>query len=90
MCELPHTSLVVQKMHRARERSKVDKDIPESAATHAVNLSHAQPATEEPGVLRAVTLGGVIHVLGTVTAHGPQWLSDPSNKSLAQINKYPA
>src|SRR6266566_5283120 len=53
MCELPHTSLLVQKMHRARERSKVDKDIPESAATRAVNLTHAQPATEEPGVLRA-------------------------------------
>ena len=53
MCELPHTSLVVQKMHRARERSKVDKDIPESAATRAVNLPQAQPATEEPGVLRA-------------------------------------
>jgi hypothetical protein len=31
----------------------VDKDIPESAATRAVNLPHAQPATEEPGVLRA-------------------------------------
>jgi hypothetical protein len=53
MCELRHTSLVVQKMHRARERSMVDKDIPESAATRAVNLPHAQPATEEPGVLRA-------------------------------------
>ena len=48
MCELRYTSLVVQKkVHRARERSKVDKDIPESAATRAVNLPHAQPATEE-------------------------------------------
>jgi len=49
MCELRHTSLVVQKIHRARERTKIDKDIPESAATRAVNLPQGQPATEEPG-----------------------------------------
>ena len=49
MCELRYTSLVVQKMHRARESSKIHKDIHESAATRAVNLPQAQPATEEPG-----------------------------------------
>jgi hypothetical protein len=48
MCELRHTSLVVQKMHRARERSKIDKDIPETA-TRAVNLPHAQPANRGAG-----------------------------------------
>jgi hypothetical protein len=31
------------------ERIKIDKDIPVSAATRAVNLPHAQSATEEPG-----------------------------------------
>ena len=36
-----------------RERSKIDKDIPASAATRAVNLPHAQPATEGREVLQA-------------------------------------
>src|SRR5262249_15137867 len=46
MCELCHTSVTVQKMHRARERSKIDKDIPGSAASRAVNLPHAEREKE--------------------------------------------
>jgi len=49
MCDLRHTSLVVQKSVEREERIKIDKDIPVSAATRAVNLPHAQSATEEPG-----------------------------------------